>query len=91
MNDPQTEYRNLREARREKCDAWEHADYLLDKAHEALDLAREAAKKHLDANRAVDELERIREDALVEYSAARRAWTVATEQFREALEKQGEQ
>jgi hypothetical protein len=91
MNDPQAEYRKLREARRAKCEAWEHADYLLDKAHEARDLAREAAtvatKKHLDANRAVDELKRILEDALVEYSAARRA----CEQFREALEKQREQ
>jgi len=91
MSDPQTEYRKLREERLAKCQAWEYADYLLDKAHEARDLAREAAtapiQKHLDAIRAVDELERVREGALVEYSAARRA----CEQFREALEKQGEQ
>jgi hypothetical protein len=73
-------YDRLRAARREKSEAWEHADYLVDKALDAYHAA------NLEASRARDRVEEAKANrarALQEYSFARRE----AEKFREELAK----
>ena len=80
-------YDRLRAARREKSEAWEHADYLVDKATEVLrsanDEAERAIGRRLEAEAALDEARSVRARALREYSDARRE----AEKFREELAK----
>ena len=81
------DYDHLRAARREKSEAWEHADYLVDKAEEvfraANDEAERARGRAFAAEEALDKARSERHLALREYSDARRE----AEKYREELAK----
>ena len=70
-------YAILRAARREKSEAWEHADYLVDKAKERSSAANDeltrAESRVREAEAALDAARLSRNQALVDYSSARRA------------------